>query len=34
MLRYPDINPIAVSIGPLHIHWYGVMYLLGFAAAC
>jgi phosphatidylglycerol---prolipoprotein diacylglyceryl transferase len=33
MLRYPDIDPIALSIGPVHIHWYGVMYLLGFAAA-
>jgi phosphatidylglycerol:prolipoprotein diacylglycerol transferase len=33
MLRYPHINPIAVSLGPLHIHWYGIMYLVGFAAA-
>jgi phosphatidylglycerol:prolipoprotein diacylglycerol transferase len=33
MLRYPDIDPIALSIGPVHIHWYGVMYLVGFAAA-
>ncbi|MFI4869221.1 MAG: prolipoprotein diacylglyceryl transferase [Steroidobacterales bacterium] len=33
MLRYPNIDPIALSIGPLHIHWYGVMYLVGFAAA-
>ncbi|HEY5020451.1 MAG TPA: prolipoprotein diacylglyceryl transferase [Steroidobacteraceae bacterium] len=33
MLRYPHIDPIAVSLGPLHIHWYGVMYLLGFAGA-
>lgn len=30
MMRYPDINPIALSLGPLSIHWYGVMYLLGF----
>ena len=27
-----DINPIAVALGPLSIHWYGVMYLLGFGA--
>lgn len=27
-----DINPIAVSLGPVSIHWYGVMYLLGFGA--
>jgi len=33
MLRYPNIDPIAVSLGPLRIHWYGVMYLVGFAAA-
>jgi phosphatidylglycerol---prolipoprotein diacylglyceryl transferase len=33
MLHHPDIDPIAVSIGPLAIHWYGLMYLGGFAAA-
>jgi phosphatidylglycerol:prolipoprotein diacylglycerol transferase len=27
-----DINPIAVALGPVSIHWYGVMYLLGFGA--
>lgn len=25
-----DFDPIALSIGPLDIHWYGVMYLLAF----
>ncbi len=30
MLRYPNIDPIALKVGPLQIHWYGVMYLLGF----
>ncbi len=30
---YPAIDPVAVSLGPLQIHWYGLMYLLGFAAA-
>jgi len=25
-------NPIALSIGPLAIHWYGIMYALGLAA--
>ncbi|PKH03354.1 prolipoprotein diacylglyceryl transferase [Psychromonas sp. MB-3u-54] len=29
----PKIDPIAISIGPLDIHWYGLMYLLGFAFA-
>ncbi len=33
MLIYPDINPVAVKIGPLAVHWYGLMYLVGFAAA-
>ncbi|TCZ83833.1 prolipoprotein diacylglyceryl transferase [Lysobacter sp. N42] len=28
-----DIDPIALSLGPVQIHWYGVMYLLGFVAA-
>ncbi len=30
MLTYPDIDPIAIDLGPLQIHWYGVMYLVGF----
>ncbi|MCF1182730.1 prolipoprotein diacylglyceryl transferase [Marichromatium gracile] len=33
MLTYPDIDPVALALGPLQIHWYGLMYLLGFAAA-
>lgn len=33
MIAYPHINPVAVRIGPLAIHWYGIMYLIGFAAA-
>jgi phosphatidylglycerol:prolipoprotein diacylglycerol transferase len=33
MLSYPSIDPIAVSIGPLKVHWYGLMYLIGFAIA-
>jgi hypothetical protein len=38
MLTYPHINPIAISIGPvfgfgpLRVHWYGIMYLIGFVA--
>lgn len=30
MLIHPLPNPIALKIGPLAIHWYGLMYLLGF----
>ena len=32
MIVHPNFDPIAVSIGPLSVHWYGLMYLLGFAA--
>ncbi|WP_288131518.1 prolipoprotein diacylglyceryl transferase [Microbulbifer sp.] len=33
MLTYPEIDPVALAIGPLKIHWYGLMYLAGFVAA-
>lgn len=33
MIAYPDINPVALSLGPVKIHWYGLMYLLGFGVA-
>ncbi|MEX0382566.1 prolipoprotein diacylglyceryl transferase [Spiribacter sp. 1M153] len=33
MIRYPAIDPIAISLGPLDIHWYGVMYAIGFGLA-
>lgn len=33
MYTYHHIDPIAFQIGPLAIRWYGMMYLLGFAAA-
>lgn len=33
MLTYPDIDPIAIAIGPIQVHWYGIMYLIGFAIA-
>jgi len=32
MLSFPQIDPIALSLGPVKIHWYGLMYLIGFAA--
>ena len=31
MLVHPNFDPVAVQIGPVAIHWYGLMYLLGFA---
>jgi phosphatidylglycerol---prolipoprotein diacylglyceryl transferase len=33
MLTYPQINPVAVHLGPLQVHWYGIMYVIGFALA-
>ena len=43
MLTYPNIDPVALqigafeifgkTIGPLKVHWYGLMYLFGFIAA-
>jgi phosphatidylglycerol:prolipoprotein diacylglycerol transferase len=33
MLKYPEIDPVAFSLGPLEVHWYGIMYLCAFAAA-
>lgn len=33
MLSYPEIDPVIVSIGPISIHWYGMMYLVGLVAA-
>jgi phosphatidylglycerol:prolipoprotein diacylglycerol transferase len=31
MLTYPHIDPVAIALGPLKVHWYGIMYLVGFA---
>ena len=30
MLIHPDFDPVAFSLGPLHVRWYGLMYLLAF----
>lgn len=32
-MLYPDIDPVAVQLGPLAVRWYGLMYLVGFACA-
>lgn len=38
-MTYPEIDPVAISIGPLlgygplNVHWYGIMYLLAFMTA-
>lgn len=31
MLVHPQFDPVALQIGPVAVHWYGLMYLLGFA---
>ena len=31
MLMYPHIDPVAVHLGPLAVHWYGLTYLAAFA---
>jgi phosphatidylglycerol:prolipoprotein diacylglycerol transferase len=30
MLTHPQFDPVAIHIGSFGIHWYGLMYLLGF----
>lgn len=32
MLVHPQFDPVALSLGPLSIRWYGLMYLAGFIA--
>jgi phosphatidylglycerol:prolipoprotein diacylglycerol transferase len=31
MLVHPQFDPVAIHLGSFGIHWYGLMYLLGFA---
>lgn len=33
MVYLHSIDPIALRLGPLQVHWYGIMYLLGFLVA-
>ncbi len=33
MIQYISFDPIVIALGPLQVRWYGLMYLLGFAAA-
>jgi phosphatidylglycerol---prolipoprotein diacylglyceryl transferase len=32
MFIHPQFDPVAVSLGPLSVRWYGLMYLAGFIA--
>jgi phosphatidylglycerol:prolipoprotein diacylglycerol transferase len=33
MVNYPEIDPVAIAIGPVQVHWYGLMYLIGIVGA-
>ena len=33
MLQFPEIDPVLLHLGPLHVRWYGLMYVLGFIAS-
>lgn len=32
-LHFPEFDPVIFSIGPVSLHWYGLMYLVGFVFA-
>ena len=33
MLTFPQFDPVAISLGPINIHWYGIMYIIAFGGA-
>ena len=33
MIKYPDIDPVIIKIGPLSMRWYGLMYIFGFVSS-
>ena len=33
MWEYPQIDPIALALGPIKIHWYAISYLVGIGLA-
>ncbi len=33
MIQYPDIDPVALDLGTIKVHWYGLMYLFAFLSA-
>jgi phosphatidylglycerol:prolipoprotein diacylglycerol transferase len=30
VLTFPGLDPVAFHLGPLAVHWYGIMYALAF----
>ena len=33
MFTFPQIDPVAFALGPISIHWYGIMYIVAFGGA-
>lgn len=33
MLQFPNFDPVAIRLGPIAVHWYGLMYMIGFGSA-
>ena len=29
MFIYPEIDPVAIELGPVAVRWYGLMYVIG-----
>lgn len=34
MIHFPAIDPVALTLGPLKVHWYGIAYVVGIILAC
>ena len=33
MFTFPQFDPVALSLGPISIHWYGITYIIAFGGA-
>lgn len=33
MITFPNIDPVAIRLGPLKVHWYGIAYVVGMLLA-
>jgi len=33
VIAYPDVDPVALALGPIKIHWYGLTYIAGLVFA-
>lgn len=34
MISFPAIDPVAITLGSLKVHWYGIAYVVGIILAC